>query len=127
MQDMTRYNERRGNAAPAELHNIEGEAVLLGAMLMKNSIVDAIAEILEPEDFFEPIHGAIYAAIIDGISAGGAVSPVSLRPLFANDPRFQELGGMSYLAKLTGNPAVLHDRPQRRRPATSPTSPRAGA
>jgi replicative DNA helicase len=107
MQDMTRYNERRGNAAPAELHNIEGEAVLLGAMLMKNSIVDAIAEIIEPEDFFEPIHGAIYAAIIDGISTGGAVSPVSLRPLFANDPRFQELGGMSYLAKLTGNGTVF--------------------
>jgi replicative DNA helicase len=107
MQDVMRYNERSAQSAPAELHNVEGEAVLIGAMLMKNSVIDAIAEILEPEDFYEPMHGAIYSAIIDGISAGSAISPVSLRPLFANDPRFQDLGGMNYLAKLTSNASVF--------------------
>jgi replicative DNA helicase len=90
-----------------ELFNIEGEAAILGALLMRNSITDNIADILDPEDFYEPIHGAIYHAIVETVSAGGTASPVSLRPMFANDARFNDLGGIGYLAQLTGSGAAL--------------------
>jgi replicative DNA helicase len=99
--------EWREPAGDLQLHNIEGEAVVLGALMMRNAYADNIADVLEPEDFYEPIHGALYAAIIEAVSAGRSVSPVTLHPIFANDPRYQELGGPGYLAGLTGSGAIL--------------------
>jgi replicative DNA helicase len=101
--------QRRGdNDAPdMQLHNIEGEAALIGGLLVKNQAADVIADILAPEDFYEPIHGAIFSAIMDAVANGRSVSPVALIPQFANDARLQELGGTNYLAKLTGSTAAL--------------------
>jgi replicative DNA helicase len=101
------YNRDREPDVDLQLHNVTGEAALLGALLVRNTYADNVADILEPEDFFEPIHGAIYAALIEGVSAGRTVSPVTLLPIFANDARFQELGGTGYLARLTESSAVL--------------------
>jgi replicative DNA helicase len=95
------------DATELQLHNIDGEAVILGGIMVKNQAADVIADILAPEDFYEPAHGAIFAAIMECVALGKPASPVSLRPMFANDPRLNELGGAAYLAQLTGSAALL--------------------
>lgn len=88
--------------------NVEAEAALLGAMMIDNRVVEEVMQLLTPEHFFEPLHGRIYARIVELVGGNkGVANPVTLKPLFADDPAMRELGGPAYLAQLTGNPAAL--------------------
>lgn len=87
--------------------NIEAEAALLGAMMIDNRVAEDVLQKLRPEHFFEPLHGRIYDMIAMLVGDNRLATPVTLRPLFANDPAMKELGGPAYLAQLTGNPASL--------------------
>lgn len=87
--------------------NVEAEAALLGALMIDNRNVDRVADIVREDDFFEPLHGRIYAAIIREVGAGKLVTPVLLKPLLEHDPALVEMGGPAYLAGLTGSGAGL--------------------
>jgi len=92
---------------PACLMVIETEATLLGGLMMDNTWIDRVADRLTAEDFFEPLHGRIYTAMLECSAAGRPANPVILRPLFVDDPAMQDLGGPAYLARLTTSPAAL--------------------
>ncbi|MDO7842945.1 replicative DNA helicase [Sphingomonas immobilis] len=87
--------------------NVEAEAAMLGAMMIDNRLADDLIDKLEPEHFFEPLHGRIFAAIRTARGNDMLASPVTLRPMFESDPAMKELGGPAYLAQLTGSGAGL--------------------
>ncbi|WP_294197934.1 replicative DNA helicase [uncultured Sphingomonas sp.] len=97
--------------APAEpVHlprNVEAEAAMLGAMMIDNRLADDIVDRLEPMHFYEPVHGRIFAAIKSLRSQDMLATPVTLRPMFEADEGMKELGGVAYLASLTGSGAGL--------------------
>lgn len=95
--------------APFDLppHNVEAEAALIGGMLVDNNLIDGIADMLEPEHFFEPLHGRLFSAIVSERSAGRYVNPITLRPHFEHDEAMKELGGAKYLAQLSGSGAAI--------------------
>jgi replicative DNA helicase len=88
-------------------HNIEAEAGLLGGMMYANTCIDRVAEIVQPEHFFEPLHGRIFSAILAEHSRGRVANPVTIKPYFDNDPSIREVGGVAYLAQLTGSSAAV--------------------
>jgi replicative DNA helicase len=69
-------------ALPPPIANVEGEAGLLGAMMVANNLVDQIADTVCADDFFEPMHGRIFSAILKEHSFGRAANPVTLKPYF---------------------------------------------
>ncbi len=87
--------------------NVEAEAAMLGAMMIDNRLADDLLDKLEPEHFFEPLHGRIFAAIKTARVADMLATPVTLRPMFESDAGMKELGGPAYLAQLTGSGAGL--------------------
>ncbi|MEZ5708403.1 MAG: replicative DNA helicase [Blastomonas sp.] len=87
--------------------NIEAEAAFLGALLIDNRIAEEVAMSLRPEHFFEDVHGRIYDRICRLIEANVTVTPVTLKPYFEADEALKELGGLGYLARLTGEGAGL--------------------
>lgn len=87
----------------AAMQNVEAEAVVLAAMLQNNSLIDGIADILTPHDFYEPVHARLFDAIVTEASKGKAVSPILLKGLFEQDEGLKQLGGIRYLAGLTGD------------------------
>ena len=87
--------------------NIEAEAALLGAILIDNRIASDLQVKLRPEHFFEPLHGRIYAQILKLVDRNMVVTPVTLKPFFEADEAMKELGGVGYLARLTGGTAGL--------------------
>ncbi|MES2337476.1 MAG: replicative DNA helicase [Pseudomonadota bacterium] len=94
--------------APVQLpQNIEAEAALLGAMMIDNRLADDILDRIEPEHFFEPLHGRIFGAIRSLRQNDMLATPVTLRPMFEGDEGMRELGGPGYLAQLTGSGAGL--------------------
>ncbi len=95
------------NATPAPIGNPMAEAALLGGMMQSNAAIDRIADVLTAADFVEPIHARIFAAIVREHASGKPADPVTLRPYFVGDEQLQEVGGFTYLAKLTGEGAVV--------------------
>lgn len=81
--------------------NLEAEQALLGALMIDNRLVDRVAVGLNPDDFYEPLHGRVYAAIVNAVARGEKVTPVTLKPAFEADPAMIEMGGVAYLAGLT--------------------------
>ncbi|WP_028966687.1 replicative DNA helicase [Sphingomonas phyllosphaerae] len=96
------------SAEPVHLpRNVEAEAAMLGAMMIDNRLADDIVDRLEPMHFYEPVHGRIFAAIKSLRSQDMLATPVTLRPMFEADEGMKELGGVAYLASLTGSGAGL--------------------
>src|SRR3569832_2052471 len=87
--------------------NVEAEAAMLGAMMSDNRLADDLIDKLEPDHFFEPVHGRIFAAIKTLRGNDMPATPATLRPMFEADEGMKELGGPSYLAQLTGSGAGL--------------------
>src|SRR4029078_6159429 len=87
--------------------NIEAEAALLGALMIDNRLVEDVQLKLRPDHFFEPLHGLIYEAILRMTDANRVANPVTLRPLFESDESIKEVGGVAYLAQLTGSGAAV--------------------
>jgi replicative DNA helicase len=88
---------------PATLGNVEGEAALIGALMIENSLVELVTDLVSPVDFYAPVHGRIYAAIVGDVLQGRAVQPVTLRPIFEDDEDMKQLGGTRYLVRLTAD------------------------
>jgi replicative DNA helicase len=86
-----------------QLANVECEAALCGALMIDNRLVDAIADILSPEDFSDGMMGRIYTAILREASLGRPANVVTLQPYFADDPDMRTMGGPGWLANLTGS------------------------
>nr|WP_244959047.1 AAA family ATPase [Novosphingobium marinum] len=87
--------------------NIEAEASLLGAMLIDNEVARRSRAFLAPGHFFEPIHARIYDRILQLLDRKTVVTPVTLKPYFESDEALKDLGGVSYLARLTGDPGGM--------------------
>jgi replicative DNA helicase len=66
-------------------HNIEAEQALLGAIMVDNREVDSVADVVKPDDFYDPLHGKIYDAISNFASSGKQANPVTLKTFFQNE------------------------------------------
>lgn len=87
--------------------NVESEATILGALMIENKLIDRVADRLTAEHFSEELFGRIYTAIIREAALGRAANPVTLRPYLMDDPALQEIGGIGFLATLTGTTGAV--------------------
>ena len=88
-------------AAP---HNLEAEQALLGAMLVNNEAHDRVSGFLEPEHFFDPLHGQIYEIAAKLIASGKQATPITLRTFFETaEPIDKNLTVPQYLGRLAAN------------------------
>lgn len=92
---------------PRAPRNVDAEGALIGAMLIDNRLVDRVVDRVDPDDFFEPTYGRVFAAIAREVAAGRRSDPITMRPLLEADPGIVELGGIGHLAALTGSGAGL--------------------
>ncbi len=88
-------------------HNIEAEQALLGALLVNNVVHEKISEFLEPDHFYDPVHGRIYGAISTLINRGQIADPKTLRGVFENDAALAAVGGANYLVDLAANVVTI--------------------
>ncbi|HSQ99723.1 MAG TPA: DnaB-like helicase N-terminal domain-containing protein, partial [Sphingomicrobium sp.] len=107
MAEVIRIAESASESTQVLPQNVEAEAALLGALMVDNRLVEDIQLKLKPHHFFEPLHGRIYEAILKMTDANRVANPVTLRPLFESDQNIKEVGGVAYLAQLTGSGAAV--------------------
>lgn len=58
---------------------LEAEAAVAGGVMISTRHADAAAEILTEDDFYDPVHGAAFAAAVDLAGAGQPVNEVAVR------------------------------------------------
>ena len=81
--------------------NIEAEQYLLGSVLVNNDVIDEIANIINSEKFYDPIHIKIYEVIENLNSKGMIANPITLKNYFEKNQGLEDVGGVEYLVKLT--------------------------
>lgn len=84
-------------------HNIEAEQGLLGAILVNNRAYEKVSEIVNSEEFADPVHGRIFEACGKLIEGGTQANPITLKSQFDQDESLQETGGAQYLVRLAAS------------------------
>lgn len=93
-------------------HSIESEQAILGALLLDNSVYDRVAQILEPEHFYDPVHAHIFKLIKHFVSKDKLASPITLKGVLGMNEGFKELGGTEYLVRLVGAVVTVSALPE---------------
>jgi replicative DNA helicase len=80
--------------------NLLAEQILLGNFLVNNELIYKVTNLINAEDFFDPVHGRIYNAILAMLDRGVIANPVTLKNQFDKDEALKDAEGGVYLAKL---------------------------
>jgi replicative DNA helicase len=92
---------RPANESRAPLpHNLDAEQALLGILLYDNGAFERLPDGFRGEQFYEPFHQRLFALFERHLRKGQLVEPTLIQGELANDPAYEELGGIRYLADL---------------------------
>ena len=81
-------------------HSSEAERTVLGALLLDPEAIIKISDFLEPQDFYDPVHRAVFQAIHDLYQSHAPIDFVTVSEKLADHKKIQEIGGSAYLAEL---------------------------
>lgn len=88
-------------------HNIEAEQALLGAMFLSVEACLKVFPLIETEDFFEPLHQRIYAAIRAQAQQGKTPTPITLKPFFEYEEKLGDITVHQYLGRLVAHATTI--------------------
>jgi replicative DNA helicase len=80
--------------------HIEAEESLLSAILVDNTALLEVVEILMPADFYRTAHQRIFAAMGDLFNRGEPVDVITLNNSLKEKGQLEAVGGAAYLARL---------------------------
>jgi len=105
--------------------NLEAEQSILGAVLVRPEVLDKVAPIITPADFYRHAHALIFQAMLDLRNEGKPVDLVSVTSLLKERSQLEEVGGPVFLAGLSEQVGVtsnaeyyaklVHDKARLRR------------
>lgn len=90
-----------------ELFSVELEQSVLGCCIKNNLLVDKLASVLAPEDFYDSMHQRIFSKMQHMHGLGEHITPASLAVALSGDPGLAETGGSVYLAAMDGASPAL--------------------
>ncbi|MGB5216818.1 MAG: replicative DNA helicase [Smithella sp.] len=83
--------------------NIEAEQSVLGSILLENSALNSVQEIISDGDFYSEAHKKIFKTIYDLSEKNEPVDLITLSNALRDKNMLDSVGGMSYLASLVDN------------------------
>ncbi len=84
---------------------LELEEAVLGAMMMEQSAVNSVIDVLKPESFYRDAHRRIYAAIVDLFHASEPIDILTVTEALRKLGDLQQVGGAQAVAALTARVA----------------------
>ncbi|MGN7614271.1 DnaB-like helicase N-terminal domain-containing protein, partial [Magnetococcales bacterium HHB-1] len=82
------------------LYSQEAEQSLLGAVMLDNQVLDNVADVLSPDDFYLAANQVIFRAMLDLHSNQQVIDPIVLRTRLEKDEELDMVGGPGYLLSL---------------------------
>ena len=97
-----RIREVRAGAEGARVppHDLEAEKAVIGAMLVSETAVSAVAERLTAEDFYSEVHRIIYGAMTRLYARGEPIDQLTLTNELRSIGEFDKVGGRAYVFQI---------------------------
>lgn len=80
--------------------NLEAERSVLGCLLLENSALDEVADVLRADNFYSDVHQLIYQTIMKMRENGKPVDPLTLADELAERNQLNDIGGPVYLHEI---------------------------
>ncbi len=90
--------------------NLDAERGVLGSMLLDDSTIDEVAEVLRPEDFYRDVHQLVYSAIFAVRKRGGPVDSITVIEELERSGKFAEVGDETIRGLIDGTPHAANAR-----------------
>src|SRR5918995_819768 len=92
--------ETGAEAARVPPHDLDAERAVIGAMLVSEMAVAAVAERLAAEDFYSEVHRIIYGAMMRLYSRGEPIDQLTLTNELRSVNEFDRIGGRPYVFQI---------------------------
>lgn len=79
----------------------EAERVILGAILLDNSVIAQVVETLTPEDFYSPLHKRVFGAMVSLFDRAVSIDPILIGEELKKEGALDAIGGVSTITNLT--------------------------
>src|SRR3712207_7401108 len=89
--------QRGSETARIPPHDLDAERAVIGAMLVSETAVAAVAEKLAPEDFYPEVHRIIYGAMMRLYARGDPIDQLTLTNELRSVNEFERIGGRAYV------------------------------
>lgn len=83
--------------------NIEAEKSLLGSLLLDKEAIVRIADLLQPDDFYEERHRTVFEVMVALYEKQRPLDVVTVTDLLKNKQKLEKIGGASYLTELASS------------------------
>ena len=80
--------------------NLDAERMILGVILLDNTVVNQAIERLKPDDFFLSSHRRIFERMIQLVEQGRGIDPITLQEELRRGGELETVGGIAYIASL---------------------------
>ena len=84
--------------------NIDAEKSALGAILIDQSVMLDVIEVLNPEDFYRADHGLIYQSMVRLFSQSKPIDIITVTEELFSSGELEKAGGAQYVISLTEDP-----------------------
>lgn len=81
--------------------DIEAEQAVIGAIIVDNSFMADVVEVLSPNEFFEENHRHIYKAMVELYKRKSPIDEILVGDELKSFGKLEEIGGYAYLAELS--------------------------
>src|ERR687885_497902 len=81
-------------------HDLDAERAVIGAMLVSETAVSVVGEMLAAEDFYSETHRVLYGAMMRLYSRGGPIDQLTLSDELRSVGQFDRIGGRQYVFRL---------------------------
>ena len=100
-RDRSRTGERMVGEGRVPPSSLEAERSVLGGVLLENSALNVLLEILDDEDFYSEANAQIFRSMKDLFGRGAPIDAITLRDEVTARGKLQSVGGDEYLLQLT--------------------------
>ncbi len=80
--------------------NLEAERAVLGGIARANDALNRVVELVGPDDFYQPAHRQVFAAMLDLSERGAPIDPITLAEVLRLRNQLDDVGGPAGLAAL---------------------------
>ncbi|MCF7845618.1 MAG: replicative DNA helicase [Candidatus Peribacteraceae bacterium] len=82
-------------------HSLEAERGVLGSLLIDKDAMIRIADLVKADDFYDPRHSKVFAAMSELFSSHSPIDLLTLSQKLKDKKILKDIGGRGYLAELT--------------------------
>ena len=84
-------------------HSVEAEQSVLGGLMLENTAIDRVADIINEQDFYRADHKAIWRQIVGLINENKPADVITVAEALDSHNQLDDIGGLAYLAALAQN------------------------